>query len=229
MPKHLGSDIEDIEDILFKIEKSYDIKFETNELSHIRTFGELCDHIILKLKQEQADDCTGQQAFYKLREVILTIKQLDKSKVQTDTLLSFIFPRHRRRKQIVEIESKLGFKIKALRAKYFVSGAVFAILFGSFIELFFNWKFGLAGLASSIILIKIVGKTAKEFTVKTIGELADKISQENYLKARRNPATVNRNEIVKKIEQMFIRDLALGKTVKEITPETIIVERRIKI
>ncbi len=119
--KHLDSDIEDLEDILLKIEKSFDIKFETNELSHVKTFGELCDHVISKLKLKQADDCTSQHAFYKLREAISITKQLDKSNIQTNTLLTAIFPRHQRRKQIAEIENKLGFKIEVLRAKYWVT------------------------------------------------------------------------------------------------------------
>ena len=47
--KHLGSDPEDVEDVLRVIEKSYTIRFQESELAHIRTFGELTDHVISKL------------------------------------------------------------------------------------------------------------------------------------------------------------------------------------
>jgi hypothetical protein len=55
---HIGTDTESIEDVLKIIEKSYNIKFETNELGYIRTFGELTDHIISKIKLPDNNDCT---------------------------------------------------------------------------------------------------------------------------------------------------------------------------
>ena len=224
--RNLNTDPEDIEDVLRKIEKSYDISFVADELSHVRTFGELCDHIIAKIKQQDADDCTTQQAFYKLRDAIVVSNQLDKASIHSDTSLTSVFPRHRRRKQIAEIESKFGFKLNALRPKYFITWTLAILCLGSLVGLFFNWKLGLIGFVSSLLLFKLAAMTAKEFNEVTVGQLADKMTQENYLKSRRNAATVNRKEIVKKIEELFIRDLGLGSDFKEITPETIIVERK---
>ena len=60
-------DPEDIEDLLVKIEQSFDIKFEGNELVHAKTFGQLCDHITNKIQLLNSADCTTQQAFYKLQ------------------------------------------------------------------------------------------------------------------------------------------------------------------
>lgn len=42
-------DPEEIEYLLVKVEKSFDIKFVDNELIHIATFGELCDILSIKL------------------------------------------------------------------------------------------------------------------------------------------------------------------------------------
>lgn len=226
LQNNINRDIEEIEDVILKIEKSYEIKFETNELSYVQTFGELCDHIILKLKQHQTNDCTSQQAFYKLKEAILTSNELDKSSIRTDTTLSSIFPRYSRRKQIATLQTKMGFKLNVLRPKHSLSWATVILFLGSIVELFFNWKLGLISIVISILLIQLVSLTGKEFIVKTIGQLADEISQESYLKSRRNPSSINRNEIVKKIEELFIHELALSKTHKKITPETIIVERK---
>lgn len=53
-------DPEDVEELLAKVEKSFDIKFVGNELIHIETFGELCDHIVNKIQLDHADDCTSQ-------------------------------------------------------------------------------------------------------------------------------------------------------------------------
>lgn len=42
-------ELKDIDYLLLKIEKSFDIKFTEYELIHIKTFGQLCDHITNKL------------------------------------------------------------------------------------------------------------------------------------------------------------------------------------
>lgn len=66
-------DPENIEDLLVKVEKSFNIKFVGNELIALLTFGELCDHIVNKIKLDHSDNCTTQQAFYKLRNAISLI------------------------------------------------------------------------------------------------------------------------------------------------------------
>ena len=224
-PKHLYSETEDVEYVLKIIEESYNIRFETNELAHVNTFGELCDYIISKIDLKDVNDCSNQQAFYKLREVIIISKYIDKSNLHTDTLLSSIFPRKNRRKQIAQIENHLGFNLNILRAKHVIEYTLIILCLGSFILLFINWNLGLLSFISSLLLLKLSKITAKEFKIKTLGELAEKMTQENYLKSRRDPSTMNKKEIVKKIEQLFIRTLGLERDFKEIAPDTVIVER----
>ena len=81
--------------------------------------------------------------------------------------------------------------------------------FSSLVSLAFFWQLGLAGVLFSILGFKLVDKFGNELDLQTVGQLAEKIARENYLKSRRNPATVNRNEIVKKIEDLFRTDLDL--------------------
>ncbi len=63
-------DIEDLEDILVRIEESFGISFVDNELAKVTNFGQLSDSIINKIKMRESESCTSQQAFYKLREAI---------------------------------------------------------------------------------------------------------------------------------------------------------------
>ena len=55
-------DPEDVEDLLVKVENSFNIKFADGELSHIQSFGEICDHIKGKIQFTRKQDCTTQQA-----------------------------------------------------------------------------------------------------------------------------------------------------------------------
>ena len=219
--KHLGSVPEDIEDTLRLIEKSYDIKFEGNELGHIRTFGELTDHIISKIKLQYQDDCTDQQAFYKLRTAIQQIKTADKSAITPKTYLNDLFPRHSRRKEIKKIEKHLAFDLNALRPRYMVTNSLIILLLTSIVGLFIKWQFGVAGLVLAICGLWVSEKTGKEFKDKTLGELTDRITRLNYTKSRRHTGTMNTKDLKHKIEKLFVDNLGLQE--RTIDRDTVIV------
>ena len=63
-------DPEDVGDVLKKVEKSFGFKFGDTELKDVKTFGELCDIITYKVQGDSTNDCTTQQAFYKLKTAI---------------------------------------------------------------------------------------------------------------------------------------------------------------
>lgn len=207
--KHLGSDSEDIEDVLRLIEKSYDIRFEGNELGHIRTFGQLTDHIISKITLEDRNDCTDQQAFYKLRTAIETIKGINKKAIGPKTPLDYIFPRQTRINEMKKIEKLVGSDLKALRPRHAVVYSLLIVFFLSLVVLVVKWQFGLTGLLLSIAGMWIAEKTGKEFKDKTLRGLVDRMTQLNYTKSRRMPGTMNTKEIHNKIEKCFIENLGL--------------------
>lgn len=205
-------DSDDIDDVLIKIEASFCFKFGHTELKDVKTFGELCDIITNKVQGDGVNDCTTQQAFYKLRNAISATLFIEKNSILPDTALSELFPRYNRRRLIRTIESDLGFKIDVLRPKHWISGTLVMILFASCIGLFIFWKVGLTGFSLSIIGFGLADRLGIELNFQNVGQLAEKISRENYLKSRRNSATVNRNEIAEKVKELFIQNLSIEKS-----------------
>jgi hypothetical protein len=205
-----NSDPEDIEDVLIKVEKSFNIKFIGNELIGLSTFGELCDHITNKIQLAHSVDCTKQQAFYKLRNAISST--LNIHDIKPNTLLSHILPRKERLSRVKLIEKKLGFRLSLLRPKYFISNILLIIFITSLVELFINWKWGFVGFIIIIITYQFAKKFSKEIDIITIGELTEKIARENYLESRRNPTTFNKNEIQNILTECFSKDLGLDKS-----------------
>ncbi|SDC42222.1 acyl carrier protein [Niabella drilacis] len=210
-------DPDDIGDLLVKVEKSFDIKFGETELLHISTFGELCDHIANKIELDNTDDCTSQQAFYKLRDAISSTLQTAKKNLPTNFPLADLFPRQSRRLQITKLEAHLGFKLNILRPPYWVIGILTVLLLVAFVTLFFDWQTGLAGLVFSIAGFWFANKTGNELDLKTLGQVADKMTREHYLKSRRSPRTFNKKEIEKVLTDWFSNDLGLDKS--ELTRE----------
>ena len=206
-------DPEDISDVLVKIEKSFGFRFAKDELADTKTFGELCDIISARIDLELSDNCTTQQAFYKIRQSIANIQSPGKNVITPDSKLRELFPQKDRRRKILQIGKEIGFSLKILKPKEWISNTLLMILLSSLVALFINWKFGLIGLALSIIGIQIAGWLGKQFTVTTLGEVADKMARENYIKSRRNSKTANRQEIVEKIKELFSHELALDPSV----------------
>jgi acyl carrier protein len=209
--RHLGSDPEDIEDVLKTIEESYAIEFRENELAHVRTFGELTDHILAKIELQHNDDCTDQQAFYKLRAVIADIGDQDADRISPTTKLSDLFPWRGRIRRIRKIEARLGVSLNALRPHHLVTNALLLILIASVAFLFVDYMYTLAGLMFSIMGFWLAAKTGKEFSYETLGEMADRMTQMNYVRSRREYGTMNRRELPGKIEKLFVERLGLEK------------------
>lgn len=213
----LKIDSEDLEDMLLKIEDSFDIRFETNELAHVRTYGEFCDAIKDKISLDHSEDCTTQQAFYKLREAITKATDIERKEITPTTALAEIFPRKTRKNQVKNLETKLGFKLSILRPPHFVTVFLAILLLASFILLFVHWQYGLIGLGLSIGSFWIASKLDNELDVATIRELSEKMTRENYVKSRRNSKTINKNELDTILEGWFIDFLGVKKT--ELTRE----------
>ena len=199
----------DISDVLIKIEKSFGIQFRKPELKDVKTFGELCDIIVSKIKLLDSNGCTTQQAFYKLRNAISKTLSIDKIIINPDTQLNLLFPKQARRKTILQVEKELGFSLKLLRPKHFITGFYAMLFLASLFGIFVSWQIGLIGIISSSLGMSIADRFGKEFKVHTVSELIEKMGRENYMKSRRNNKRVNKAEVVRNIEQLFSSDLGV--------------------
>lgn len=209
---------DDLDELLGKIEASFDMKFVRDESSPIETFGQLCDHITNKMHLNNVSDCTSQQAFYKLREAISSTQQIENKIITTDYLLHDLYPRKSRRSKIRKLEKQLGFKIKILRPPHWVTGTLGILLLASLVGLFFNWQIGLLGLAFSVAGLWFAHIIGIELDLQTVGQVAEKMTRENYIKSRRNSKTFNKNEIDKILTEWFIKELDLDRS--KLTRET---------
>ena len=131
-------DSEDIEDVLKKVEKSFGFKFASTELKSVRRFGELCDIIIDKVKGENANDCTSQQGFYKLRSAIAATQAIPRDCITPHTNLEQIFPRYDRIKKINELKKELGMSVNIMNIKSWLRWTILIGIVASLIMFFFK-------------------------------------------------------------------------------------------
>ncbi|MBB6112779.1 hypothetical protein [Mucilaginibacter lappiensis] len=206
-------DPEEISDVLVKIERSFNIRLDDTSCKDVKTFGKLCDIVVEKVKQTNNDSCTTQHAFYKIRNAINSAISPPKELIKPQTKLADIFPRDTRLQVIAEIEREMGFKINLLQPKQGIIGTFVFVLLASAVGFFYQPVMALIGVIVAITGLMLAGKFGKELKVKTLGDLAEKVAREHYIKCRRDASTVNRNEISQKVKELFTADLYLEPSV----------------
>jgi hypothetical protein len=204
-------DPEDFGDSILKLEKSFGVKFADNSMKDAKTFGDICDIIESQINHTDKNDCTTQQAFYKVRKAIGLTQEFDESDIEPQTKLEDIFPRSNRRQSVKYFQQALGFSVDILSMKTWLALTLAAGFILSLIAFFFSWQYAIAGLTFFALVTWTANKFSKELNVSTVRELTEKISREHYSLARRQSGTVNRSEIVKTIQDVFIADHLLDR------------------
>ena len=199
-------DPEDFVDSLGKLEKSFGAKFAFYSFKEAKTFGDICDIIQSQLELTDKNDCTTQQAFYKLRKTISCTQNIEERNITPATKLEFIFPELNRRQNIQQFQLALGFSVNILTMKTWLAWSIGLGFLISIIALFINGLYAFIGFSFFALVTRVADKTAKELDLATVGELTKKISREQYASVRRQCGTLNRNEIVRTIQDLFIAD-----------------------
>lgn len=202
---------EDIFDVVAKLEKSFGLKFEKDAFYNIRTFGDLCEVFESYVKYEHSYGCTKQQAFYRVREAIVSTQGISRDSITLGSKLEDLFTRRGRRQKVTLVKNYLGVDIELLTYPGWLALTFGAGLLLSFLVFFISWEIALAGMVFFIVAINMAGKFGNTLDLKTVRELADKLAREHYMDVRRTKGTINRDEVLEIIIDTFSKDLGVDK------------------
>lgn len=204
-------DSEEISDILPVIEKTFNIRFKNDDFLNVRTFGDFCEVVTNHMLQPHKEDCTSQQAFYKIRKAILITKGMDKNTILPESSLTDIFPYPHRRRQVKKLQRELGIKLNILTYPAWLANIFFIGVLASCITFFFDWKIAVSGIILFVTAFYIADKTGKTIELKTIKDLVKKMVSENYNAIRRVPYTVNKNEVAGIVKDIFNKHFDIAR------------------
>lgn len=196
-------DYENLDDCLEEIQHSFKIKFERGELEHVSNIDELIDEIISKIDLKHDENCTKQQAFYKLRNAIAEVRQLDPKAIHPQTELTELFDVRTIRSEKKTLEDKLGFELALVGLSAIVILSLLVFIIGSATLFFYNYKLALLSLVFCFIYYKLARVFSKEIQFRTMRELTEHVLSHNYRKVRRNPETINKKELDEIFRRLF--------------------------
>ncbi|WP_316839188.1 hypothetical protein [Pedobacter gandavensis] len=198
-------ELQDISDAIITIQESFQISFQGDELANVKIFQDLCNLIQEKIKLEDHDDCTSQQAYYKLNQALSHTFNLSKLDLSPETLIENIIPRKNRIRKVKMLEDILDMQLFLLSPPVWLTCVLILVFFLSLLAFFFDGTIAVSGIAFSLLGLRIAHKMGKEIDIKTVGELTDNMVSYNYIKSRRDPNTVNRRELDHVIKSIFIK------------------------
>jgi hypothetical protein len=196
-------DTEDLADLIQQIEDSFAIELTSADFCENMTVEQLYQKIIAKMNQKVVNDCTTQQAFYQIRQILQNI--VDAPSISPNTEFQSIFLKKERKHLIKKLEDRLNNRIKVLSAPILAYLGLSIGFLGLLISLFAQWFIGLYVALFLLLLCWLITKTVRVFRFRTVGDLAEHLAQFHYLQSRRNANTFNPAEI-KGIVNIWFRD-----------------------
>ena len=106
----------------------------------------------------------------------------------------------------------MNFKLNITEPKRIYTNLLLLVLGISFLSFFYDYRIAIIGICIAFCGLWTTNNFGKELNLVNVGDLAKKMKRENYLKSRRNPKTVNINEIEEIIIDLFSIELILDKS-----------------
>jgi len=194
---------DDLDQLIVDAEKSFGITFTEEDCSRMNTFESMASTIDGKLNLEHRDDCTLQQAFYKLRTAIVVATGVPQNTIRPGTTLDSLFPQRSRAKSFRRVESYLDLNLHVLTVPGWLSATTAISLILAVIVLFINAILSLLPFALTFVLLGILYPFCSRFWPVTVGDLTREMVFNHYIKSRRNSATYNRKELVSTLRDRF--------------------------
>ena len=200
----LQIDSEDFGDILGKLEESFKFEFHESEIENLITIEQLADKVISRLDFQEGKECTSQIVFYKLRKHLIDKLKITEQELLPKTRLRDLFQRKGRRQLWDNVFADFYVKIPKLTPPGYLILTLILSFIASVIVMFSsNFIVGLVLFATSWIGWKLSNRYGKSFPVNDLGELAEKLSSENYIDSRKHKQTINIPEIKRLVYEMI--------------------------
>jgi hypothetical protein len=191
-----------IERILADLNKRFNCAIALEEF-HDRSYSDssLSDMLIQRISDELSGEWTTEKAYAVLRRGLITMGVSEKA-ISMESPLDVLIPREGRRAQVAKWSEHTGLELDVLKPNTILHGAL-VLMFFIFIPLGFGMDWFVSGVGMLVCAggIFLLGKNARHFKMKTLGQMAEKIAWSLYLKQQKGMSHVSQQSIAEEVKR----------------------------
>jgi acyl carrier protein len=217
------TDSEDVGDLFENIQLSYGFTFKPDELGKVKTFGDLCDLVIRGSDCTHVNDCTSQQAFYKVRKILVNALNVEKDKITPSTTLQVLTGSSVNIATFYYLDQQLADPTAKFRSYAWQMKLHRIFLFATVI-LAIALKNMYGAIFVSVVAVGLLLRLIDIWNLsrQTIGQMAQRLSIKRYKLMRSDPGTINKDEVIDNLKFMIIDSLCLDISHDKINKDTIL-------
>lgn len=193
-----------IEGFLTQLNKRFGCGLSIEEFQH-KSFSasSLQDLLVQRISEELSDEWTTEKAYSVLSKGLLNMG-IRESELSAEVALERLFPKRGRREQVAKWSHATGLELDVLKPNSILYGLLVFIFFAC-IPLGFgmDWFFSGMGMLLSAAGIYLLGKTASNFKMHTLGQMAEAIAWRLYLKQQKSGGQVSRQTITEEVQRVL--------------------------
>ena len=217
----------DAVEIVLDIEEEFGIKIDDDEVWYFATLGNVHDYLLEKCGVRKRVDCPGRTVFYRLRQAMGTVLDVEPKGLRPNTAVLPLLGRWRRRRTWKQIERELGMTLPKLKDGTDVGVLWGAIIAGSIgflamsvlsLDPWVGFTFALLAMIPGMLIGFVVGALCLPPTVelrdRTVGGLARRVAMINHDQLRLDPEPDPENDpIWERLCKVVVRQLGVKREV----------------
>ena len=160
----------------------------------------LTDLLVQRYNDEVSGEWTTEKAFSILKRGLLKMG-VSEASITSDASLETIIPRENRRERVKELSLATGLELDVLKPNGIVNGTLI-FLFFAFIPLGIGMDWFLSGIGMLLCAggIFLLGKTARNFKMETLGQMAESIAWKLYLQQQKSSGSTASHTIGEEVK-----------------------------
>lgn len=190
--------------ILDALNRRFNCSLELQEFRHSEySTSSLSDFLVQRITDELTGEWTTERVYATLKRGLMQVGVPDSS-ISMDASLESLIPRVNRRAQMREWSKASGIELDVLKPN--------TVLYGTLVLLFFvciplgfgmDWFFSGIGMLVCAVGIFLLNKTASNFRMQTLGQMAEAVAWRLYLQQQKNGRVVDTESISVEVQRVL--------------------------
>ncbi|MFM7234853.1 MAG: hypothetical protein ACKOZM_09690 [Flavobacteriales bacterium] len=188
--------------VVSKLNSRFNCSIDVKELGEREySASSLKDLLIQRISDELSGEWTTERAYHTLKNGLIKLR-VPVADISMDSPLEKLVPPPNRRQRMNEWSRSAGIELDVLKPNSFLYGTL-VFLFFVFIPLGFGMDWFLSGIGMCLCALGIftLNKTASNFRMQTLGQMAEVVAWRLYLQQQKNGAAIDMHSITLEVQQ----------------------------